>query len=305
MRLPEETVVESFLPTFRFMLARELESRGLKEGRIAAMLGLSQAAVSKYHRGKTKKEQRFLDDAETQNAVREIADGLVNGGISGFQVLSILLQLVRKLETRGLMCRLHEEEFPAIAGLGCNLCLVPRGGEALEEENVLSNVRAALRLLESTPGFPALIPNVGSNLAMAKKDAKDFTDVAAVPGRIYEMRGAVKIPAVPELSASRHVAGIVLAVARSNTSMRAAVNIKFSEDILKACGSIGWKSVEIASEYEGRGTELTRKLARRKVTPEVIYHRGGFGIEPIVYIVGESAIDVVEKVRLLISNLNG
>ena len=60
MRLPEETVVESFLPTFRFMLARELESRGLKEGRIAAMLGLSQAAVSKYHRGKTKKEQRFL-----------------------------------------------------------------------------------------------------------------------------------------------------------------------------------------------------------------------------------------------------
>ena len=303
MRLPEETVVDSFLPTFRCMLARELASRGLRESRIAAMMGLSQAAISKYRRGTTKTEKAFMEDDATVKTVKKVADGLHHGMMSELQVLAIVMQLIRSQETRGLMCRLHEREFPMIASTGCNLCIAPRGGDMLEEENVLSNLRSALRLLESTKDLPSIIPNVGMNLAMAKKNAKDLKDVAAVPGRIYEVRGSVKVPAAPEFEASTHVAGLILAARRSNPDILAGINIKFSEEIIAACTALEWKPLEVRGEYQGREAEIDGKMSKGKSHAQVVYHRGAFGIEPMVYIVGETAIDVVEMVRALLSRM--
>ena len=303
MRLPEETVVESFLPTFRHMLARELAAIGLRESRIASMMGLSQAAISKYRLGKTKTVRAFMEDHATQKAVRELAAGLAEERISQLEAMSMVIELIRRLETRRLLCKMHEGEFPAIADMGCNICLMQQGSEVLEDELVLSNLRTALRLLESTGRFSSVIPNVGTNIAMAKKNAKDLRDVAAVPGRIYEMRGGVKIPAAPEFEASTHVAGLVLAVNRSDPRIRAGINIRFSEEIVAACESLGWNPLEVKGEYQGRENELTRKLDKRKHTSQVVYHRGAYGIEPMVYLVGESAVDVAEKVRLLVSKL--
>jgi len=287
------------------MLANELVSRKMRESQIAQMMGLSQAAISKYRRGATKKEAAISEDDATRKVVKRVADGLQSGEMSPLQVLAAIMELVRNMETRGLLCRLHEQEFPGIAGTGCNLCLAPRGSDMLEEEGVLSNLRSALRLLESTEGFAGLIPNVGTNLAMAKKHAKDAKDVAAIPGRIYEMRGGVRIPASPEFEASTHVAGLILAARKADPLIGAGINIRFDEPILRACTSLGWRPVEVRGEYKGREQEIYRKLARQKPTAQVVYHRGAFGIEPIVYIVGETATDVVEKVRTLLLKLAG
>ena len=304
MRLPEETVVDSFLPTFRFMLAKELVDSGLKEGQIARAMGLSQAAVSKYRLGKTKTNKLFLDDKRTREAVKRLGLGLKSGEMSQLQALSLIMELIKSHQTRGLLCRLHEEECAEIAGTGCNLCLTPSGSDILEEEAVLTNLRTALRLLESTSRFPALIPNVGTNLAMAKKDAQDLRDVAAVPGRIYVMKGGVKIPAAPEFEASTHVAGLVVAISKKSPSMRAAINIRYSDENLAACTALGWRPLEVVGEYKDRHAEIVRKLSRLKTAPNVIYHRGAFGIEPMVYVIGESAMDVVRMIRQLLERLN-
>ena len=46
--LPSELVVDRFLPTVRAMLAERLAERGMTQQEIAAHLGVTQAAVSKY-----------------------------------------------------------------------------------------------------------------------------------------------------------------------------------------------------------------------------------------------------------------
>lgn len=303
MRLPEETVVDSFLPTFRFMLARELADSGLKEGQIARAMGLSQAAVSKYRLGKTKTNKFFLEDQRTRELVRQLGSGLKSGEMSQLQALSLIMQLIKSQQTRGILCRLHEDECAEIAGTGCNLCLAPSGSDILEEEAVLTNLRTALRLLESTERFPTLIPNVGTNLAMAKNGAEDLRDVAAVPGRIYVMKGGVKIPAAPEFEASTHVAGLVVAISKKSPGLRAAINIKYSDENLAACTALGWRLLEVAGEYKDRHAEIVKKLSKLKTAPNVIYHRGAFGIEPMVYIIGESATNVVGMVRQLLEHL--
>lgn len=82
------------------------------------------------------------------------------------------------------------------------------------------NVREAARVLETTPGLAAHVPNVGTNARTALPDATAATDVAAVPGRLYAIGGRVKVPRNPEFGASKHVAEAVLAAMAVDPEVR-------------------------------------------------------------------------------------
>ncbi|MEF8829516.1 MAG: thiamine-phosphate synthase family protein, partial [Haloarcula sp.] len=210
LQLPSEIVVERFLPTARAMLATELDAKGWTQQEIADQLGVTQAAVSKYASGSVTVEERFREDARMRRTIRRIADGLAAGEMAEYEVLGELLALVREFEDRGPICAVHEEEMPALQGMGCDLCVRGTDTAVQAERAVLSSVRRATRLLADSAVVDA-IPNVGMNVGMALPDAEDPLDVAAVPGRIHGLRGRVNVPSNPEFGASEHVARTILA----------------------------------------------------------------------------------------------
>ena len=220
LRLPEEIVVERFLPTVRSLLARALVERGLTQQAVADRLGVTQAAVSGYVGADAPVEPAVAEDPRTRETVERLADGLVGGELDEYEVLTGLTELVRALEDRGPICELHEQEMPALKGLGCDICVRGRDGALEAERAALRDVRRASRLLAATDGLPAHIPNVGTNIATALPDAQDERDVAAVPGRLHAMRDQVNVPANPEFGASQHVAGTVLAATESDPEVR-------------------------------------------------------------------------------------
>ncbi|ADD04022.1 HTH domain protein / thiamine-phosphate synthase [Natrialba magadii ATCC 43099] len=291
--LPSELVVDRFLPTVRAMLATQLAERGMTQQEIAANLGVTQAAVSKYISGANGGDDRFRDDPETIATVDRIADGLASGQMDGYDALAELLSLVRTLEDRGPICELHEEEMPELQGLGCDLCVRGFDPDVRAERDVLATVRTAARTLASTPGMAALVPNVGTNIGMALPEARDETDVAAIPGRIYAMSGRIEIPANPEFGASKHVATAVLAAQDTDPDVRGALNIATDDDLLGAAEALGYEPLEFDAEYEDRGTHLRERFAERGAVPRVAYHCGAFGIEPTTFVFGETAEDAV------------
>ncbi len=295
MILPEELVASHLLPTVRSMLAHRLKAEGLRESKIAQLMGLSQAAVSKYLRGRVKVEPIFLKHPGVEATVATIARGLSSGKMSAFLALAEMEGLIRRLEDRGALCTLHESLMPELAELGCSLC-ISAASPMVEGQRVLEELRAALVHLQALRGFPALIPNVGSNLALAREGAGDPSEVAAVPGRIYEMKGSLRIPAPPEFGASHHVAEVLVALHSLDPRIRAAINLRCTEGILEACTSQGLVALEIEASYEGRGERIRRRVEEGKVVPRVVFHRGGFGVEPILYLVGTSAKEIVEEV---------
>jgi predicted fused transcriptional regulator/phosphomethylpyrimidine kinase/predicted transcriptional regulator len=303
MILPEEIVANRVLPTVRTMIAVRLTKRGLRERAVAACLGVTQSAVSKYLRGRIRPEPAVAEAETFRSLADTLAEGLAEGRMSPFEAMGRVVAAIRKEEDRGLVCRLHEEAMPSLVGLGCDLCVRVEASERLVEEEVLGGLRQALRTLEALPAFVRLIPNVGSNLAQAKGSPRTIRDVAAVPGRIFEMRGAVRVPAAPEFGASRHVAETVLAVTHVHPSVRAALNVRWSEDLRAALRTLGWKAVEFDPAYEGRAAHIAATIRRHKGRPDVLYHRGAFGIEPMAYVVAESATAVVERVRVLLDAL--
>ncbi|RQG98326.1 thiamine-phosphate synthase family protein [Natrarchaeobius oligotrophus] len=300
--LPSELVVDRFLPTVRAMLAIRLADRGMTQQEIAANLGVTQAAVSKYVSGDGGGDDRFRDDPETVATVERIADGLSTGEMDGYDALAELLSLVHSLEDRGPICELHEEAMPELRGLGCDLCVRGLDSDVRAERDVLADVRTAARTLASTPAMAEIVPNVGTNVGMALPDARDETDVAAVPGRIYAMSGRIEIPANPEFGASQHVATAVLAARDVDPDVRAAINVATDEALLEAARSIGIDPLEFDADYEDRREHLENRFRDRGRVPRVAYHRGAFGIEPTTYVFGPAASDAAE---LIVELLDG
>lgn len=293
LKLPSEIVVESFLPGFRLELAQRLDDRGLTQQEIAEVVGVSQPAVSKYVAGDVDVEDVVVDDPEFKAAVDEIAEGVSSGEMAEFQLLSRTVDLVRGMMDRGPVCELHEREQPSLRGRGCDICI--RDAGSAEESAVLHSVRRGVRSLRGLDGVAEHVPAVGTNVVEALEDADDATDVAAVPGRVYVMRGGVHVPAEPEFGASKNVAEVVLAATERAPRVRAGLNVATSDDLLEAFTEAGYWTQEFDAGREERGSELAAVFGDG--VPDVVYHRGAFGVEPVTYVLAETAPDAVEKLE--------
>jgi XRE family transcriptional regulator, thiamine biosynthesis regulator len=293
---PDDVVASRVLPTLRSMVARRLALRKLTERAIAQRMGLTQAAVSKYLRGRGRLEPAVEGAPAFRALADRLAEGLADERMTPFGALAETQRVVRLEEDRGVVCVLHEKAVPALRGMACDLCVHGGSSELVAEQEVLGDLRAGLRALEAEPAFAALIPSVGSNLARAKSGAKTPLEVAAVPGRIFEMRGAVRVSAGPEFGASRHVAEVVLAAHAVFKEIRAALNVRADVPTLAAARSLGWHPLLFDAAYEGRHERIASALKGRKKPPMALYHAGAFGIEPVMYVVGPTASEVVAEV---------
>ena len=77
----------------------------------------------------------------------------------------------------------------------------------------------------------------------------------------------------------------------------AAVNLKTSDDLLAAAEAAGLTTASCDASYENRAERLRTVASEADAVPGVLYHEGAFGIEPITYILGETATDAVETAR--------
>jgi hydroxymethylpyrimidine/phosphomethylpyrimidine kinase len=171
---------------------------------------------------------------------------------------------------------------------------------------VLKNVDQARRILESSPNTIFVTPEVGINIAMALPYAESLEDVAAIPGRIMRAFSGVRSSSPPDFGASSHLARYILEVIKYDPTKRAAINIKFSEKILDTLGGKGLKissydrseEPEEIKRIEGMSIPWGVKVAIEKAgyVPDVIYHKGDVGKEPMIVLIGEDAITLAKIV---------
>ncbi|GAA0248507.1 thiamine-phosphate synthase family protein [Haladaptatus pallidirubidus] len=296
MKFAEEIVVEEFLPTFRSMLAEDLRERGLTQSEVADALGISQSAVSKYAHGEVAQNDRIRDDERVIRLVNEIGEGLATGSMSQVQALVEVEVLIRRLEDHDLIAQLHEEAMPELEGHGGDFNIHDPADELRATERVLTSMRRAIRIVEQTGGFSSLIPAVGSNLCECLPDADTIDDVAGIPGRIFDVKGRATIPAEPEFGVSEHVASILLSARENGVTASAALNIRYDPDIIRKLDELGHETVEFDATYDNLGETLGDALAE-KPDAAVLYHTGSYGIEPITYILGETAEETAEIAR--------
>lgn len=295
MKPPCELMVKSFLPPTRALLAHRLRSQGLDQEEIARLLGVTQAAVSYYLSTNTSRHNAKLQRLGlTQKQIDTIVDDLaVAVRRSDAYAVEVLYGHWRLLLSSGNLCEAHR----SLAGglQTCDMCIrlmaAPHTGR--ERFEVLKALREAVTLLEASPTFGQLIPEVYSNLVYSVEDPKSELDVAGIPGRIVRVKNRARALTEPEFGASKHMAKLLLSLRRKNGWVRAALNVKKDDAYLEALQKVFQAQVVTLKQYSSI-EELFDQLSQIRVEGPVafIVDPGSVGFEPNIYIVGQDPLTV-------------
>lgn len=295
-------MVDTFLPSIRALVARKLSEEGLSQGKVATLLGLTQASVSSYLSAPAAKPEAALsrlgvasDEAETYAAL--LAEDLKRNPT---YAVGTLYSIWNRLLGAGGACALHRGDNPSLAT--CDVCLkvfAPRKGRF---QGAVEHVEEALTAIEGSSLFVGVMPEVSVNLAYAPDGARSVEDVVAIPGRIVRVRGRARSFMRPELGASTHLAAVLLEVGARRPGLRAAMNLRYDARVSDILASLRIKTITLGRAYPaGAGDKVLGALRERLSSSggagsfTAVVDLGGEGVEPSLYLFAPDATKVVRR----------
>jgi len=288
--IPLEIARECFLSPLRSEIATVLRQRGWGQSDIAKALGVTQVAVSKLLREARKGKLREIGvgDLEVELLVTATVDLIDKGGL---ELASALLHRYWLLvSASGGVCRKHWEMGWGLRECAaCAMALNPKLAPA--KAVALADLERAVLLAELSPNLAVLAPEVLVNVARAAPGAVSLRDVAAVPGRLARVSGRLVARRRPRYGASRHLAGVLLA-----SGYAACINVKYDETVEHALEALGFEKIAFSSEgcrEPNPAAAAVREARELGKLPRVAVDLGGRGVEPVAYIFGDSAVEVV------------
>lgn len=155
-----------------------------------------------------------------------------------------------------------------------------------------------------------LIPECQTNFVFARKNAKSSGDIVGVAGRIVKAGDKVVMAGDLEYGASRHVASAVLAMQKKFPQIRAALNIRFDEKLVRKFSRAKNTIASYDRTMEPQKSKLKENssiswgvrhaIKNSTSAPDVIYHKGDFGKEPMIIVFGKNPKHVVSKISKIL-----
>ncbi|MEJ7640708.1 MAG: thiamine-phosphate synthase family protein [Candidatus Nitrosocosmicus sp.] len=177
---------------------------------------------------------------------------------------------------------------------------------------VFTSLYNCVKILEEVKDFYLLIPETKTNFVYSLENPKNMQDVAGIVGRITNFGTKIRSPNVVEFGASNHVSRAVISAHQLNHLFRSAINIKNDKKILGVCKAnfvCTWYSRNEENPenkgIEGFTVSWGVKNAMEKLhNAEVVFHHGDHGKEPMILIFGKDPLEIIDKVKIIISKLN-
>jgi predicted fused transcriptional regulator/phosphomethylpyrimidine kinase/predicted transcriptional regulator len=308
MHPPCTIVVDIFLPSLRGLVAHELRRGGrMSQGRMAAMLGITQPAISQilskgpgtYRR---KLKGLGLDDQEVDRSVSILCEDMLRSPVEGVQTF---LAICRDMLARGFFCDEHRRRAPFLSK--CDACMKIMASPRMDDARraVLDQLERAAEAICASPFITAIMPEVSVNLVMAAKDTAGEADVAGFPGRIVRLNDRAHAIAPPRFGASHHMAQMLLTAMRFDPGIRSAMNVKYDPKVEAAMTRMGLKIGRTmrTGDAVGGNDPIVDSLAKlgglKGSIPSVVVDEGSRGLEPMTYLFGSDAISVAERAMAL------
>jgi len=152
-----------------------------------------------------------------------------------------------------------------------------------------------------------LIPECQTNFVFAKKNPKTIKDVLGVSGRLVKSGNDIVTAGEIVYGGSLHIGTAVIEVNKKFPEIRSCLNIKYDTKIISKAKKSRFTVLSYDRSKEPRKLKqkenssiawgITNSLKTK--LPDIIYHKGDIGKEPMILIFGKNPKDVVEKVSKL------
>lgn len=175
----------------------------------------------------------------------------------------------------------------------------------LTRTDVVTQLVHSFAALEALQGFAQLVPEVGSNLVYCLPKAALLEEVAGLTGRLILVRGQPKACGDVDFGWSPFMGRVILAAHKMEASIRSAISLRCSSEIISACQVQGLEPVEFRWPREQAPPSCLTSTALENLgyVPKVLYDQGAHGLEALVVIFGANPKAVVERVRLICEGL--
>lgn len=122
--LPCEVAVRSVIPAVKALVAKQLmEEEGMKQEKVAELLGISQSAVSKYSRNVRGHAIDIDGIEEIQPFIKGMVIVLLDTAGQSPRMLQLFCQACVAIRKTSLMCTFCEKSDPKIKTAECRFCL--------------------------------------------------------------------------------------------------------------------------------------------------------------------------------------
>lgn len=175
----------------------------------------------------------------------------------------------------------------------------------LTRKEVVTQLVHSIAALEALQGFARLVPEVGSNLVFCLPNAVQLEEVAGLTGRIILVRGRPKACGDVDFGWAPFMGRVILAAHKIEPSIRSAISLRCSSEIIAACHAQGLEPAEFRWPRERAPPSCLTLTALRTLghVPKVLHDQGAHGLEALVVVFGANPKTVVERVRLICEGL--
>ena len=171
------------------------------------------------------------------------------------------------------------------------------------------NLKKAIDKFIKIKNAYSLIPECQTNFVFSKQISISIKDVVGVTGRIVKSGTSVIVAGDLEYGGSTHVASAIIAMNKKFKTIRSALNIKYNKKILKQFKKKGFnitsydrsKEPSIIKNKENSSISWGIKKAIKEISkpPDIVYHKGDYGKEPMILIFGKNPDEVIHKISKL------
>ncbi len=155
-----------------------------------------------------------------------------------------------------------------------------------------------------------MIPECQTNFVFSKEKTKSINDILGVSGRIVKAGKDVVLAGTLKYGGSKHVGSALFEVRKKFPKIRAALNLKYDSKLIHRCKKNGFQvksynrskeptKIKI-KENSSISWGIKQSIKNSKVAPDIIYHKGDYGKEPMTIVFGINPNDVVEKISKIL-----
>ena len=153
------------------------------------------------------------------------------------------------------------------------------------------------------------IPECQTNFVFSKKNPKSINDILGISGRIVKTGNKITVAGDLSYGGSKHVATALITMNKKYPEIRSAINLKYNKETISKLRKVKFvissydRNVEPknAKTKEGSsvGWGVKYAIKNSEEPPDVIYHKGDFGKEPMIIIFAKTPTLIIEKISKL------
>ena len=172
------------------------------------------------------------------------------------------------------------------------------------------NLSIAINDFQNLKNIYTIIPECQTNFVYGKEKIKSTKDIIGVTGRIVKSGKEIVVAGSLEYGGSKHVASALLETSKKFPQIRSAINVKYDPNLINVAqkNNLTVKSYDRIIEPKAVKRKenqsilwgINQAIKNSNIPPDLIYHKGDYGKEPMILIFGMNPNEVVEKISKIL-----